>query len=144
MNHGSFMFYDGGFIMEDIDISDSGNIIKLLNSVIDRIDKITLCLPDMLQINMEEARNNVSCLLNKLHYNGNDFRVEKLYFLDNVSLYMELNEISCCLGICMLLYPFNTLLEDAHYNIEFIMKKMAFYDSVFSFCYEKGNKRILK
>ena len=123
------------------DINDCCNIIKLLNSVIDRIDKITLCLPDMLQINMEEARNNVNFLLNKLDYNENDSRVEKLYFLDDVSLYMELNEISSNLGMCMLLYPFNTLLEDAHYNIEFIMKKIVNYDSVNEY---KSNRKILK
>lgn len=144
MNHGSFVFYDGGFMLDNFDINDCCNIIELLNSVIDRMDKIVLCLPDMLQINMEEARNNVSCLMNKLSCERNVYCVEKLDFLDNVSLYTELNIISSDLGMCMLLSPCNTLLEDAHYNIELIIRKMAFYDSVFRFCYEKEYRRILK
>lgn len=117
-------------------------IIDLLFSVLRRIDKIYFCLPDDLVGNIEEVKDKIIDLLNEYGYTPkvNESAID---FLDMVSLYTELDNISSDLSICLLHNLKNIQLEDALYNIGVIMKKMAYNDSVFRFCYQ-GKTKILK
>lgn len=123
------------------------SVTTMLGSTIGRINTIIGCLPDDLQANMEEARTNIISVLNEM---GSDISLsdkEGLSFLDNVSLFTELNAICKDLSICVLINSNNTKLEDALYNIELIISKMAKYDSVFGWCYNNysgSKKRVLK
>ena len=106
VNHGSFVFYDGGLLLENLYINNGTNIIRLLNSVADRMNIIILCLPDMLQKNMDDLINSFSYFLKKLYYIIDDFCVENFTFLYNACLYMELSIIFSQLEI----FIFNTLI----------------------------------
>lgn len=117
-------------------------IIDLLFSVLRRIDKIYFCLPDDLVVNIEEVKDKIVDLLNEYGYTPN-VNESAIDFLDMVSLYTELDRISSDLSICLLHNLKNIQLEDALYNVGVIMKKMAYNDSVFSFCYQ-GKTKILK
>jgi len=94
---------------------------------------------------MEEARIRVVSVLESLKCDIKLCDSESLGFLDMVSLYTELSSISNDLGICVLLTSNNILLEDALYNIDFVIRKMVDYDSVFRVCYNNNNRtRVLK
>ena len=93
-------------------------------------------------VNIEEVKDKIVDLLNEYGYTPN-VNESAIDFLDMVSLYVELDRISSDLSICLLHNLKNIQLEDALYNIEVIMKKMAYNDSVFSFCYQ-GKTKILK
>lgn len=136
------------FRMENVNISGIDmTITTMLGSIVSRVNMISGCLPDDLQANMEEVRTNIISVLNDLDCDISLSDKEGLTFLDKVSLFMELSSISNDLGVCTLITSNNVLLEDALYNIELIMKKMAEYDSVFRCCYSNyssGKKRVLK
>lgn len=125
---------------------DDFGIVNLLTSVLDRIYSIIDCLPVDLQTIMAEVGTNVSIVYNQV--SGIDYIVdsEKEYydFLDKVTLYQELSYMSRDLGICMLILSNNVKLEDAYFNINLIIEKMAEQDCVFRYCYNNGKMRVLK
>ena len=138
--HGSLLTYVWRKCMDDF------GIVNLLTSVLDRIYSIIDCLPVDLQTIMAEVGTNVSIVYNQV--SGIDYIVdsEKEYydFLDKVTLYQELSYMSRDLGICMLILSNNVKLEDAYFNINLIIEKMAEQDCVFRYCYNNGKMKVLK
>lgn len=127
--------------MKSVDLT----VTMMLSSVLSRVNMLSACLPDKLQENMEEIRINITSILKDLKCDVDLFDRESLDFLDKVTLYTELNYIYKDLSICFLLTLNNVLLEDALYNTEFVMKKMAECDDVFKWCYDNNAMmRILK
>lgn len=124
------------------------DIIILLSSMLSRFNMLSSCLPDDCYQEVEEFRGYIISVLNTFGFNVSLANSNGVVKIDMVTLYKELSNISQNLANYILLLSnsgyVSTILENAAYNLSFIMRELANKDSVFGSCYYKGMVKVLK
>lgn len=129
--------------MDNID-----DIIIELFSTLSRINMFIGCLPSYVQDDMEDVKVDIISTLRNLGYNVSIGNNDRVFVIDMVSMYNELNNILHNLSEYMLMISDigkdSSQLEDAISSISLIIKTIAEHDNVFKCCYQGSKKKVLK
>lgn len=129
--------------MDNID-----DIIMGLFSILSRVNMLIGCLPSNVQDDMEDVKVDIISILRSLGCNVSMENNDKIFIIDMVTMYNELNSISNNLSEFMLMISDigkdTTQLEDAISNISLVIKTISEHDSVFRCCYQNTKKKVLK
>lgn len=124
------------------------DIIMGLFSTLSRVNMLTGCLPTYVQDDMEDVKVDIISTLRTLGCNVSMGNNDKVFIIDMVTMYNELNNISNKLSAFMLMIAESgkdiTQLEDAIFSINLIIKTISEHDSVFRCCYQNARKKVLK
>lgn len=124
------------------------DIIMGLFSTLSRVNMLLECLPTYVQDDMEDVKVDIISTLRTLGCNVSMANNDKVFIIDMVTMYNELNNISNKLSAFMLMIAESgkdiTQLEDAIFSINLIIKTISENDSVFRCCYQTAKKKVLK
>lgn len=129
--------------MDNID-----DVIMGLFSTLSRVNMFIGCLPSNVQDDMEDVKVDIISTLRSLGCNVSMGNNDRIFVIDMVTMYKELNNISHNLAEYMLIISElgkeTTQLEDAISNISLVIKTISEQDSVFRCCYKESKKKVLK
>ena len=124
------------------------DVITGLFSTLSRVHMFIGSLPSYVQDDMEDVKFDIISTLRSLGCYVSMGDNDKIFIIDMVTLYNELNSISNNLLQFMLMLSDigmdSSQLEDAISNVSLIIKTISENDSVFRCCYKNAKKRVLK